>query len=69
MSTQFSFGNMDVNNNKRSVDYRQNDSMVNSTYRAPIIRPLPKKKYFWKRLFQCMFRREEEVHSELDLEN
>ena len=69
MTTRFSFGNMDMNDNVRSVEYRQNDSTVNSTYRAPIIRPLPKKKSFWKKLFQCIFRKDEEIHSEYDLEN
>lgn len=67
MSTRFSFRNIDMNNNARSAEYRQNDSTVNSTYRVPIIRPLPKKKSFWKRLFQCMFSNKEEVHSEFDL--
>ena len=67
MSTRFSFRNIDMNNNARSAEYRQDDRTVNSTYHVPIIRPLPKKKSFWKKLFQCMFRRDEEIYSEFDL--
>lgn len=50
MSTRFSFGNMDVNEDKSSAKYRQD-----STYNTPTVKPLSKKNTFWKRFFQCIF--------------